>query len=260
LDGNNLFDAYHRVWSSPGYWRGYAKSLERYRAYGLLEQKAKSEGPGLIFSDFVPGLCDQTLTVADDGFNAERNPSLSADQATWAAVLANVHYQPFLLKRFGPGKVYGLSKDLSDPGGGWMLWVMPVTDSNRETLRRWRWASAALGPFIDQNLSYVRGQPYEKVVVSLQEAYPAFQGDPFLESCFWEKMSDALVKSSGMGGKPVEALENAVRRGYPAAHLFRQLGVLWLVRNDPSNARKAFQRAVEAPLDFTDSRSYLKNP
>ncbi len=65
---------YHHIWDDPSQWGSYSKSVGRYRAYGILEDRARAEGPGLIFSDFVQGLTDQSLTVATYGFNAVANP------------------------------------------------------------------------------------------------------------------------------------------------------------------------------------------
>jgi hypothetical protein len=261
LDGFHLFHSYRSLWSETRHWKGYAKSLERYQAFELLKVKAKSEGPGLIFADFTTGLSDQSLAVAAHSFDAVQNPALDFDKAKWAAVLVNANYRPFLSKRFVEGKAYWLSKNSSDPAGGWMLWVTPVTDAHREDFRRWRSAEGALAPFIDQNLSYVRGKPYEILVATLQGAGEAFQGDPFLESCYWEKMADTLFKAGEASlEKSEEALQTAVLRGYPAAHLYRQLGIIRLMRQDGAGAQKAFQSSVNAPLNFTDSSRYLKQP
>lgn len=259
LDFFHLAGPLHRVWDDPAYWLKFTKSINYYRAFGVLKAQARAEGPGLVFSDFPAGSCDQTLDIADYGFNAVSNPKLDPGSARWAAVLANVNEQPFLVKRFGPGKSYWLSKDLHPPDGGLMLWLVPLSPANRPVFLEWREADQTLDGFIDaylQNLNYNSGDPLEKVRPFLLAVHGLFQKDSFLETCYWEKMADLSVKAGKMNDA-VEALEQAVHSGYPAAHLFYRLGVLQLALNDPPKAHQFFQEAVRAPLDFTESRLLL---
>jgi hypothetical protein len=264
------FSAYHRIWENPASWGYYTKSVARYRAYGILNDRQLKEGPGLIFGDFVQGLPDQSLSVATFNFNAALNPHLDPSQAHWAAVLANVNYQPFLKKRFPDSKSYGLSKDFAEADGGWMLFVFPTTPDRMETLNRWREAQKALEPFLDKDLCYVMGRPFDDLLRELAKTQPAFENDPFLQSCYFEKESDLGLKQDLMsqaGGKALVpgkgpalvSLENAVEKGYPAAHLYEHMGILWLMRQEPSRAKEAFGKAMAAPLDLTDSRIYFSS-
>jgi hypothetical protein len=259
LDFYHLAGPLHHVWDDPGYWLKFTKSINNYRAYNILEARSQDQGPGLILSNFPAGTCDQTLDTADYGFNSASNPALDADKARWVAVLANVNDQPFLVKRFGAGKSYWLSKDLHSPDGGFMLWIAPITAANRAVFLRWTGAHRALDGFIDsylQNLSYNGGGFFGKVRDSLRQTHGYFQGDSFLEACYWEKMADLSIKE-GRLPDAVENLQQAVHLGCPSAHLFYRLGVLQLALNDPPQARKCFQEAVRAPLDFTESRLLL---
>jgi hypothetical protein len=264
LDGRHLFVAYHHLWDSSGAWRGYVKSLERYRAYELLKQTALEKGPGLIFTNFVQGLPDQTLAVADYDFNAAQNSGLSFEKARWAAVLTNVNYQPFLSKRFSDGKYAWLSRDDPPADGGLMLWVMPVESSRRQELKVWQMADLALRPFIDENIGFFPGLTYQKSLKALLDVGPTFQNDAFLRSCFWEKAADiyfkdyALAAASNSNRLAIQALENAAREGYPAAHLYEHLGVFYLMERDKKTAGEAFKKALKAPVNHTDSAQYLK--
>jgi 4-amino-4-deoxy-L-arabinose transferase-like glycosyltransferase len=259
---------YHHLWDSQDTWKGYAKSHERYEANQILETTALQKGPGLVFSNFVPGLSDLTLDVADDSYNALNNPSLSADKAQWAAVLINANYKPFLDKRFGSAKAYALSKESVAPDGGWMLWVFPLTSGNRAVVDRWVKADQALKPFIESNLGQLHGESYEKTINALTTAEPTFQGDPFLQSVYWEKMGDLILKQSVLvSARPdptlldqaIHCLDQAVSLGYPSANLYNHLGNLWLLRQNEPAARKAFQNACRAPVDLTDSLDRLKS-
>jgi hypothetical protein len=265
LDFRHLM-AYHHIWDSPLVWSSYTKSIGRYRAYRILEEKTRSEGPGLIFQDFVQGLADQSLTVATYGWNAVLNPRLSPEGAKWAAVMVNANFQPFLKQRFPEGKAHPLHKDLLPPDGGWMLFIMDVTPSRLETFARWQKASLALKPFLDKNLSYVTGRPFDEILRALRVAAPASQEDPFLRACYWEKVADIQTKENFRGearGSPppnpaVGSLETAIRQGYPAAHLYRQLGILWLMQDNAPQARRAFEQAARASVNLTDAQNHLE--
>jgi len=266
LDFHQLIDVYPRLWDSPAYWLKEYKSINHYRAYQILQSKSLAEGPGLIFSDFVPGFEDQALNLADDRFNSVNNDHLDWEKAKWAAVIVNVNYQPFLAKRFGSGKTYWLSKDLNRADGGWMLWVVDITSANRPTFGRWREASRGLKEyvyqyFLNQNFrdaTDMSADASSKVLNTLNGIYPLFKGDPFLEACYWEKKADLLYKARRFSDG-IESLNQALK-GYPAAHLYYKLGTVELMQGDGIDGRKAFQKAVRAPINFTQSAQFLDSP
>jgi len=265
LDFHHL-EKYHQLWDSLDNWKGYAKSYERFKAYGILENIRQVEGPGLVFSDFTPGLCDQTLSLADYSFNGVENPSIPMEQARWTALLTNVNYKPFLDKRFGPSRAYRLSPNPPPPDGGWMLWIVPITPASRGVFEGWIQANRALKPFIEESLGHLYGQSYEKVLGRLKEAYRAYPPDPFLTSSFWEQTADVnfkqiLFQSPPAGQKDwfqeAEMFSTGTRGGYPSAHLFFRSGIFLEKAGQPDQARRAFQSALRAPVDFTDSQQYL---
>jgi hypothetical protein len=141
LDFYHLTYQYHHLWDSDSAWKGYAKSRERFHAFQILEGISCDQGPGLIYTDFSPGLCDQTLSVADHAFNAAQNPDLSLTHPRWVAVMVNANYKPFLARRFPDGRAYYLSTGLHSPDGGQMLWIMPVTPDKEQVLSGWQNAS-----------------------------------------------------------------------------------------------------------------------
>ncbi len=264
LDTYHLFGVYHHLWDSSDNWRGYTKSVERFRAYNLLKQIASEKGPGLLFNDFVSGLPDQTLTVATHDFNAAENPDLSFEKARWGAILTNVNYQPFLTKRFPDGRYSWLSKDFSPPDGGLMLFVMPLEASRIKELKNWQIADLALRSFVDETIGYFPDRTYQDSLKALFVAEPAFASDPFLRSCFWERAADTYFKDSFLTPgsesyrQAVQALEKAIQEGYPAAHLYEHLGVFFEIAGDKKEAEGAFQKALKAPLNRTDADSFLK--
>jgi hypothetical protein len=259
LDVNQLLVVYPHLWDSSAYWRKEVKSINFYRAYKILESKS-SEGPGFIFSDFVPGFDDQTLNLMDYNFNGVKNNHLDFEKTKWAAVIVNVNYQPFLAKRFGKGETYWLSKDLDLGDGGWMLWVIDITEKNRPSFLKWREASRSLNDYINgiyQNFSLVDDHSHSKVLDLLNQDYPLFKNDPFLESCYDEKKSDLLFRI-GLIPEAAQSLNQAIQKGYPAANLFYSLGVLRLIENQRLEAQTAFQKACRSSLNFTQSSQFLK--
>ncbi|HTC20096.1 MAG TPA: hypothetical protein VK859_04560, partial [bacterium] len=261
LDFYQLTGPCHRLWDSTDYWLKSVKSLNSYRAFPILQEEAHQKGPGVVFQDFNPNNTDQTLSLAVYSFDVLSDRKKSFEEAQWAALLVNVHYRPFLEKQFGGGgKAFWLSKDLHIPDGGRMLWVIPITDSNRATLKRWYEADLALDDFRDssfQSISYFWGLPSGQTLRILEQAYPAFQDDPFLRSCFWEKMADYDFKARHIP-ESIGCFQEALREGYPAAHLLYHLGILQMLQGDPLQARQSLEKAAQSPMDFTDAPLLLE--
>ncbi len=272
LSSWHLFVKYGGTWNDNQTWADYVKSPERRAAYRILGEWAKREGPGLVLSEWVPGQSDETLDYACYRFNAARNPRLDPAEAKWGALMANVHYRPFLAARFPEGKAYRLSEGRQD--GGWMLWIVPVEERDRPTWSEWVLAHRALATFIDRNLSHVVGAPYDDVVGAFTATWDLYRRDPFTCAVFWEKAAELywLETAYGMDGglspdppgwtqgnesRVLYCLGRAVKDGYPAAHLYRRMGVEHLMKGRIHEARPYFRAATRSSLDLTDSREML---
>ena len=171
LDFYHLAVPYHQLWNLSDNWRGYAKSIVRCRAYFILENLSRKQGPGLIYSNFMPGLCDQSLSVLDNSFNAAENPKLTFQSAKWVAVLANVNYKPFLSKRFPNGVAHFIA-DSQSPEGGYMLWVMPLDHFSQRAVEAWQNANSGF--------CCMPGRADKDVLKDLRQAYTLFQTDQYL--------------------------------------------------------------------------------
>jgi hypothetical protein len=225
--------------------------MERYRAFQVLEPLAKTQGPGFIFSNFAPGLPDQTLSVADHSFNTAENPDLPFEKAHWAALLINANYQPFLKKRFPNGKAVFLSRDAENPDGGQMLWVMPVGEKERVAVAGWKKANDSYICFPGRYTRILRDD--------LVQVHSSFQGDPLLESCYAEKLSDLEFRVGQFKDlkTPADALESGLTQGYPAAHIYYKLGVFHLLDSQKKKALGDFRHAQAAPLDLTKAKDLI---
>ncbi len=87
----------------------------------------------------------------------------------------------------------------------------------------------------------------------LQGAAPAFGNDPFLRSCYAEKLSDLSFRASGfkdLSGS-IGILQKGVQKGYPSANLYWRMGSFYRMLGDRNGARRAFEAARHAPLDLT---------
>jgi hypothetical protein len=261
LDLYHLAVPLHRMWDDPGVWIKYVKSINNARAFGILREKARTEGPGVVLSNFPTGVYDKTLDLADYSFNAGLNPALDPERARWAALLTNVNDQPFLRKIWGEGRSYWLSKDLPSSDGGGMLWIFPLTETNRPLLRRWLLADRSLKGFIEDYYSVsnlTQAGPYFGIRNSLSAIRTYFEGDPYLASSYWLKMADLSIKG-GRLDQAVLDMGEALREGFPAAHLFYRRGVLEMALGEKEAAQKDFKKARQAPLDFTRSKDLIEN-
>ncbi len=121
LDGWHLFGVFHQWSLTKAMTPGLAiKSPERYKAFQVLEQEQpNNEGPGLIFSDFVSDIYDQSLLVSTYPFNAARNPRLDPLAAKWAGILCELHYEAPLQARFPKTLFFLLSNPNASEGPLW---------------------------------------------------------------------------------------------------------------------------------------------
>ncbi len=252
LDTIHLFGVYHGVWTHPKDNWFASKSLERLRAFQILEELRQQDGPGFILSELVPDLYDQSLSVAAYEFNVGQNPGLNASQAQWAALLINIHYQPYLAGIFPEGKWYRLAPDVDRPDGGLMLAVFPLPSNHSVTLNHWIGADRAchdLIPLVFDCRDYKSRRP---ILEKLYSLYPLFRGDRFLESCFWEKIAENEYGDRNYENQ-IDALKQAIGKGYPTAHLFNNLGALFLRRSRLPEAREAFERALKCNPNYTSA-------
>jgi hypothetical protein len=224
------------------------KSIARYRAYEILEKLEKAQGPGLVLGEWdIPA--DRTMEVASYPFNSALNPRLNPLAARWAAVITDQHYRPFLEKRFPQARWWSLDPDIPQ-GQNRMLGVIPLTPEEEGSLRGWAKADQA---FRDLNwgIDHVDDKAcLQTVDQDLQKDYPLVQGDPFLESAYWEKAAYFYYYSGGYYPEQLRAIQLAIERGYPAAHLYGELGELYILGGKSALARQAYAEAKESETKF----------
>jgi 4-amino-4-deoxy-L-arabinose transferase-like glycosyltransferase len=256
-DSYQLFGVYHSLWTQPkDNWFG-SKSVERLRAFSILDGLRREKGPGYVMSDLVPDLYDQSLTLATYSFNPGENPRLRPRNPQWAAFLVNIHYQPYLTQKFPESKWVWLAPDLGSADGGLALGLVPFPSSQSLLLTRYLQANGSMQELVHQVFDNRDYKPREPVIQSLVHLYSFFKGEPFLESCFWEKIAENEYGDRQYEAQ-IAALERAITRGLPTAPLYNELGALYLRRNHYPQARRAFSKALRCKFNRTSAAEGLK--
>ncbi|HEY5038184.1 MAG TPA: glycosyltransferase family 39 protein [bacterium] len=243
------------------------KSMEKYRAYQLLDKIQKQLGPGFVLTDFdTDSFSEATLSVMAYPFNAARNSQIEGADCHWVGIFVNIHYLPFLKKRFPEGLWFPLSDVTEDirkkqleilpltPVEN-MLGFLPLTAQNQKQLIPWIQAHAI---FQEADLKKLSMNTDLAVLPAkiLRTAYPLVKNDPFLQSCYWDKMAAYAFRSRSYEGHQ-QALEEAVSKGYPTADLYYKLAVVLLVKDQKDRARVYLRKATQSPLDLTPARFLL---
>ena len=247
-DMGRLALPYSDVDHHPQWFLSTEKSLARYRAYVMLKQLEEREGPGFILGEWdVPS--DRTLYAATYFSNCVVQPPLDGFHPKWLAVMADSRYRPFLAQRFPDAQWIRLDADFSADGTR-MMGILPITSENRKDLLTWILADRALGD-LNHGIDHV----YDKDCLDwmdekIREDYPLVQGDRFLESVFWEKAAYFYYYYGNHFAQHLGALQRAVQRGYPAAHLYTQLGELYTLAQQPERAKQAYAKAKESEARY----------
>jgi 4-amino-4-deoxy-L-arabinose transferase-like glycosyltransferase len=221
LDTYHLFGVYRRIWAVPGaQWKPF-KSLERWRVFEILEGENSVKGPGLIFSDFVVRNFDRTLDLATYSFNCDRNQKLAQTKPQWVAIVFPLHLTAFLSRRFLDGKWYGLSDELPDSFENKCLGIIPYSDKNKAVFDLWRIANRDFRE-VNRKMLYSENQmtfqEYENDLISIRGD---LGNDPFLESCFDQKMLGAF--NNNQPQKELFFVQRALKYGYPSVFFKEEL-------------------------------------
>jgi hypothetical protein len=233
------------------------QSGESYKAFQILERKAKREGPGWIFLDYVSVPLDQTLQVATRPFNALYHPSPKPFLPSWMAFLCNINYLPFLEKKFPGAEWFTVGSSLMPWDGELMLGVVPVTSQSQAAAERYLKADPLFHGMTREMLKLSEEKSREGPLAVFLNGYGLVQGDPFLESSFWEiayfnHSADRKFQDS------LNDLQMILKEGYPAAHVYNELGGLLYFEKDRQGAKQAFIKAVQLGGSHTPAQENLR--
>ena len=202
-----------------------AESPQSSSAYKILGQIRDQMGPGAVLLDLRPDFWDRSLQLATYPFNAASNPRLSWPDVKWIGILESSDYQPYLKVRYPEAAWYDLGPHPQWNRTRLVLGIIPVNPQNRPVLRHWFDADLI---FQKIALSAFDSEPFislDQIVGRLQEAEPGLGGDPFLVSCYCEKLflsmpseeqksSSGMIRKSLKGAYPLPFF-NSWREAYP---------------------------------------------
>jgi hypothetical protein len=267
MDLRHLWLTYHSPPFSPG--AGFSQPATYSRAYHVLKSRSEKLGKGVILFDLKPNVADQTLAVATYAFNAARNPEIRQNDIHWVAIVVDVHYRPFLVKRFPKGEWVplfpedGIARQSQDT---LMLGILPLEPSDREWVSRWMGADQAFWDIVWQAANIPAGQKRDAVFQRLSGAAEWARGDRLLESLYWEMVFDFHRWENVYGDKNVrvhypasrEAISQALQRGYPTAQFYNEWGSFLTMEKNDGEARKAFEKAARSEVNYTSAAENLK--
>jgi hypothetical protein len=242
LDGYNFLARY----CDPGYvppgqaWQ----DVEYCNAYHALEDLSRRTGPMYVFSEFSTDYDDKALNVAVYPFDALQNPALADKHPQWSALLVNAHYSPFLLKQFPGARFQYLNNGLvpSDRRQLAGLLLIPTDSISPLTLTHWLEADQVyrkLIPAIKGRNPKDHWEPYIEYFKDLNRRFPQ---DAFLTAVYWEKT--AFFQALDRDFLPAaRSYQNAVEMGYPASHLYYDLGLCLHFCGRQKQADQAMQKA-----------------
>ncbi len=246
FDMARLSQPYREVDSHPELFQATGKSLARYRAYQTIQEQAKRLGPGWVLGEWdVPS--DRTLEVMTYNFNALKGNTVSAP--AWLAILTDAHYLPFLKARFPEGEWRMLDADVH-PESPRLLGLFHITRSNRDALTRWAQADSSFN-LINWDLDHLHDRGVlERFDQDVQKGSEAIQGDPFIASMYWEKVGSTYYYFGNHYPQHLEAMERAVKEGYPASHLYGELATLYWVGGNQKAAEEVAMKAKASDAKY----------
>lgn len=289
FDFNLLAEPYRNPDAHPENFGRPLKSLEKYRAGKTLDLFQQEHGPAYVFSSFDPNAFnDPTLAVMNcknypprkkNGYKAIEDFYPGPKEGDWIAIFVNIHLLPFLTKKFPDAQWFRLNENLPNEYGGSILGLiqanknMPMADS-------WYLANKAFEG-ADLNRFLTNGGKIEDSLKILEKGYqnwttggwptvllenghpiksfplPTKVKDPFIESIYWDKRATYEYEALNYD-EQLRSYQMAVTRGYPTADLYYKMGQLYLVKQRYAEAKEAFLKATQAPLDLTPAKSMLE--
>ena len=229
---------------------------ESQKAYQILKSIADQQGPGFVFTEFLLLARDHCLRVMSYPFNAVDNPKYRNFPGNWAAVIVNLHYGPYILKRF-PGS-HWFPIGIGNPeDGGLALGILPITDENRAAIFRWVKAHQFFHDMGSLSENMMNDPKlYKSVLEGAPVGYGLVKDDPFLESCYGEWLAQYHYEDNL--NQNIAVLRRAIEKGYPTANLYYKLGNFLLLNREPEQARKSYELAVRSEPNYTAAAKALE--
>jgi hypothetical protein len=236
--------------------------------YGVLEKIARDRGPGMILTQFKAqthpqqGLSvhpEENLAGAVFPFNAAENSSLDLQRAQWAVLLLHPDEVSFLREDF-PGAQWWNPPVSAGGDGELTVGLIPIVAKEGPRLEKWveadRWLQKGHWEFLD----VANAKTYQEAVQYWLHPPPFMAEDRFLQACYWERLAEFYYYRGFETHYDfqVDALKRAVTEGYPAAHLYYDLGCLLLRKGNDLESRRALENALRLEPNNPDIQNALR--
>jgi tetratricopeptide (TPR) repeat protein len=218
------------------------------QAYQMLDKLNQKSGPLYVFSQFTTDYDNRTLDVATYPFNVLQNPILNQVQPEWTAVMTNVNYIPFFVKTYPRTQITLLKKNsnVGNSSNYIALLIVPTSDVSSNVLSQWKEADSLFRKINLDLLNKNPITPWSDIANSFPPLPKNKRPDQLSVAIYWEKMG--LFNFQGKNfKKAIDDYETAIQDGYPAAHLYYNLGVSLKSIGEDRKAEQAFQKALIPP-------------
>ncbi len=253
LDVYHYLGPYQQIPAMRKIWRNEAYSAMYGRLRGLHAQGTRLGLLDFTVNDYDDHTFD-VLTRSLNGWDGLEGKPAAVDQI---ALVADVNYRPFLEKRFPQGRWSSFPENFTSGEPGWTLGVIPAAEMTPVETGKWAAAAGAFSRVRSLHMYWQRYQPLDPILRDLFSRRGLFEGDPFLESVFWE---EAALFFNIQRNLPyaLASYQKALKKGYPAAQLYNDMGTLEALKGSMGEARADFKKALAAPLNRTTAAANLE--
>ena len=161
---------------------------EQKSCYDVLGPLERQEGPGLVLTDMIPSCVDFSLAYCTYPFNAAWNPQWAGKPLKWAALFTEGQYAAPLSHRFPRAQWV----KLPGPGEGvpsrHVLGLFPLDPKTAPIFVSWSQYYLFNQQVNARILDIPSSQDRREVLREWLAFYPSVPRDPFLQSCFFEKL------------------------------------------------------------------------
>ncbi len=242
-------------------WETWANQTSQIRmVYGVLEKIAGDRGPGIILTQFkVQNHSEENLEAAVFPFNSVDNQRWDIHRAHWASLLLHPDEISFLQVDF-PGTQWWKPPVLGTGDDDLEIGFIPIVAREGPRLENW----------VKANQWFQKGD-FEFTGVSNPRSYqealqywlhpPSFMAkDRFLQTCYWERLAEFYYYRDFENhySLQVDALKQAVTAGYPAAHLYYDLGCLLLRKKNYPESKKVLESSLRSDPNNPKVKNALK--
>ncbi len=220
-----------------------------------LKNISLTQGPGLVYSDFsMDGTLPVFLELGTYSFNALANPSLDQAKASWAALVTDEGFKPYLTKLFPNAAFSRWNGD--SPTDGNLLSIIPLNNENRGTLGAWREAEKVMAEMDFMQFEHPVNHTYDNLIGYLGDKGQLFEGNPFLGFYYWGKLGNNYYWNKQYD-LALPALEKASQYGCDGM-VSHNLGFVYLNLGRYLEAKKALLEAAKYDPRYQPSPEVLR--